>query len=115
MVCKQFQLRQIFQALIQMIFITEKQIHLIVEITDSGLSSITLDNPNPSVAEGSSYSGTIVLDDPPNITLTQHLQIQQKHRLFYFLTFTPGNYNVPQGYTINGIEDFIVDGIKMLI
>ncbi len=85
-----------------------------VNVTDSGLSSITLDNANPSVAEGSSYSGTIVLDNPPNgtVTLTLTSSDTTEARIVpdpTVLTFTPANYNTPQGYTINGIEDFIAD------
>ena len=45
----------------------------VVNTTDSGQSSVTLSDANPSVAEGSSYTGTIVLDEHSAGTVTnQH-------------------------------------------
>jgi len=87
----------------------------IVNTTDSGQSSVTLDDANPSVAEGSSYTGTIVLDAAPAGTVTITLTSDDVGEAQLVpdptvLTFTPVNWNSPQNYTVNGIEDLEIDG-----
>ena len=84
---------------------------------DSGITgTFTLSPSTPSVAEGSSNnSSTFVLTSAPNGTVTVTLSSDNSSELGVSptnLVFTPANWNVPQNFTVTGVEDFNVDGTQ---
>ncbi|MDG2198942.1 MAG: sialidase domain-containing protein [SAR324 cluster bacterium] len=84
---------------------------------DSGITgTFTLSPSTPSVAEGNSdNSSTFVLTSAPNGTVTVTLSSDNSSELGVSptnLVFTPANWNVPQNFTVTGVEDFNVDGTQ---
>jgi len=84
---------------------------------DSGITgTFTLSPSTPSVGEGSSNnSSTFVLTSAPNGTVTVTLSSDNSSELGVSptnLVFTPANWNVPQNFTVTGVEDFNVDGTQ---
>jgi hypothetical protein len=94
------------------------------ELAPSTSSPTTVGSPGPlrsrralpGVGEGSSdNSSTFVLTSPPNGTVTVTLSSDNSSELGVSptnLVFTPANWNVPQNFTVTGVEDFNVDGTQ---